>query len=205
MDWLYRTLSRNDAPEPADLIFVLAGRMERKRYALDLYRAGFAPRLLLSVGRFEVRKMSGIGFVASEELTRLRDRTPPPERHFFCEIDASRVRIEKVRLPRWNTYGELLGFRDWLARSQARSVIVISTAVHLRRVSAVFGKLFRRVPLKVLYCPVPAEYGFPQGQRWWTRRADFWFVVKEAVKLVVYRVILALPEQAITVLMRNKG
>ena len=37
---LYASLTRNDAPASADLIFVMAGRMERKHYGLELYRAG---------------------------------------------------------------------------------------------------------------------------------------------------------------------
>ena len=56
--WLYERLTRNDDPAPADLIFVLAGKMERKRYGLELYRARSAKRLILSVGRFEVSKLS---------------------------------------------------------------------------------------------------------------------------------------------------
>ncbi len=34
----------------------MAGRFERKLYVLDLFRAGVAPILLLSVDRFEVSK-----------------------------------------------------------------------------------------------------------------------------------------------------
>ncbi len=60
LDWLYNRLTKKDALAPADLIFVLAGKMERKHYGLELYRAGFAKQLLLSVGRFEVSKMSGL-------------------------------------------------------------------------------------------------------------------------------------------------
>jgi hypothetical protein len=53
-DWL----SSTDNARPADLIFVLAGRMSRKDYALQLFREGLAPRLLFSVGRFEMRRFS---------------------------------------------------------------------------------------------------------------------------------------------------
>src|ERR1035438_7158796 len=53
----YESLTRNDSVQPVDLIFVMAGRMERKHYGLELYRAGVAPQLVLSVGRFEVSKV----------------------------------------------------------------------------------------------------------------------------------------------------
>lgn len=54
---LYKSLTQNDAVQAADLIFMLAGRTERKHFGLELYSAGMAPQLLLSVGRFEVSRM----------------------------------------------------------------------------------------------------------------------------------------------------
>jgi hypothetical protein len=55
---LHAWLSPADAPQSADLIFVLAGRVYRKEYALDLFRQGLAPRILFSVSRFEIRRFS---------------------------------------------------------------------------------------------------------------------------------------------------
>lgn len=204
MDRFYEALTRNDPPEPVDLIFVIAGRMERKQYGLDLYRAGFAPRLLLSIGRFEVSKMAAIGFGAADELIRLRNGTMPDERHFFCEMNASGIRIDKVKLPRWSTYGELLALRGRLAGDPARSLMMVSTDVHLRRIAVAFERIFRGFPLNVVYCPVPERYGSLRKEKWWRRRADRRFVIKEAIKLLGYRAILALPDQAVGRFMRLK-
>jgi hypothetical protein len=102
----------NDPVEPVDLIFVMAGRMERTRYGLELYRAGIATRLVLSVGRFEVSRMSGLEWEGFDELVALRARTQPDERHFFVEVDSARVHSERAKLQRWNTYGEVLGLRQ---------------------------------------------------------------------------------------------
>jgi len=205
LDRLYENLTRNGSPEPVDLIFVIAGRMERKQYGLDLYRAGFAPRLLLSIGRFEVSKMPAIDFGALDELIRLRNGTRPDERHFFCEINASGIQIEKVSLPRWSTYGELLALRDRLECGQARSLIIVSTDVHLRRIAVSVERIFRGVPLKFVYCPVPERYCFLRKEKWWIRRTDRWFVIKEAIKLLGYRVILSLPDWAVQRCMRLSG
>ena len=149
--FLYRIhdlLTRNDPVTSADLIFVPAGRMERKRYGLALYQAGFAPRLLLSVGRFEVSKMSAIGFAGAAQLVAERDRTPPRQRHFFCEISAAGLRHEKPALPRWNTYGELVGLRDYLQDRLPRQILFVSTGVHLRRISLTFARTFRGLPVE---------------------------------------------------------
>src|SRR5262245_11773192 len=43
-----------------DAIFVFAGRESRKRFGVRLYREGRAPRLLLSVGRFEWRRFADL-------------------------------------------------------------------------------------------------------------------------------------------------
>lgn len=202
LDRLYKVLARNDSPEAVDLIFVIAGRMDRKQYGIELYRAGFAPRLLLSIGRFEVSKMSALDFGAQDELITLRNRTAPGERHFFCEMRASGVKIDKISLRRWNTYGELLGLRECLTCNDVRSLIIVSTDIHLRRIALTFEKVFREMPIKVLYCPVPDAYGSVRNGSWWRRPKDRRFVTAEAMKLVGYWIILSMPDWAVQKLMR---
>src|SRR5258706_14770044 len=116
--------------------------MERKPYGLELYRAGFAPRLLLSIGRFEVSKMRTIDYQSVDELIAQRDRTVPDERHFFCEMSANGTRIETLKLPQWNTYAEIVALREFLKPDMPRSVMVISTDVHLRRIAMAFNRAF---------------------------------------------------------------
>ena len=201
---LYDRLTYNDPVQSADLIFVMAGRMERKTYGLDLYRAGVAPCLLLSIGRFEISKLGKLNFGSIDELTRLRDRTRPDKRHFFLRLDASGTRIESPRLLRWNTYGEILAFRQFVEKEKVRRIIVISTDVHLRRVRLAFNNIFRSTAIEFLYCWVPPRFEFLVRERWWTRPEDRRFVIKELVKLAGYYVIVFIPEPAIRLLMRFK-
>ena len=196
MDWLYQRLIRNDPPRPADLVFVMAGRMNRKQYGLDLYHSGLAPRLLLSVGRFEVSRMRAIGFEKADELISYRDHTAPAERHFFCELSASGMRLETPKLAQWNTYGELEALRESFQRHVPRRVIVVSTGIHLRRVALTFAKLFRDMPVEACFCAVPSEYGPRPGLR---------YALAETVKLAGYRVILRLPEHLVRRIMRVIG
>jgi VanZ family protein/uncharacterized SAM-binding protein YcdF (DUF218 family) len=190
---LYEFLTRHDSVQPVDLIFVMAGRMERKAYGLELYRAGVASRLILSVGRYEVSRMSPADWDGIDELKSLRDRTPPTERHFFMTMDVSGVRIEKAKLLRCSTYGEALAFRSFLECQQARKVMVISTDVHLRRVEMTFASVFSGVPVQFLYCQVPTRFGTMVGDNWWSRPADRWFVIREMAKLAGYRTALSAP------------
>jgi uncharacterized SAM-binding protein YcdF (DUF218 family) len=201
---LYATLTRNDAVQPSDLIFVMAGRMERKHYGLELARAGVAPHLVLSVGRFEVSKMHTLALQGTEDLIALRKRTSPDERHFFVKVNALGVNIDRVILPKWSTYGEALALRQFLEREKARRVIVISTDVHLRRIALTFGKVFQNTPVEFRYCPVPGRFGFLDKEEWWTRPEDRRFVMAEMLKLIGYRIIFLTPAWAVRRLMRLK-
>ena len=201
---VYGRLTRNDPEQPVDLIFVVAGRMERKHYGLELFRAGLAPRLVISVGRFEVSKMGKLDRAVGDSLIALRDRTPPGERHFFVEMDNAGVKAGQVRLPRWSTYGEALALRRFLEDAGVGKVMVISNDLHLRRVALTYAKIFRELPVNFCFCPVPARFGFPAKPGWWTRPEDRRYVMKETWKLLGYKLILSGPAWASPWLMRLK-
>jgi len=182
----------------------MAGRIARKHYGIELLRAGLAPRLVLSTGRFEVSKMSKFGLEGFDELIALRDRTPPDQRYFYWKISASGGSVEKRKLPRGNTYGEALGLRQFLEEDKAQTVLVVSSAVHLRRVAFTFAKVFRNAPTAFLYCPVPSRLDGLRSERWWSRREELRYVLQETVKLAGYRAILSMPQWAIRLLMPLK-
>jgi hypothetical protein len=194
---LYESLTLTAAPEPVDLVFVMAGRMERKRYGLDILRSGLAPKLVLSVGRFELSKLKGLQLQGYEELVHLRDHTPPDERHFFITITNSGIRFERMKLAKWNTYAETVAFRDFVKDQNARRVMVVSTDIHLRRVALTFSSVFRRAGIQFLYCAVPAALSSVQKDHWWARSADRRYVISELIKLAGYRVILSFPAWAV--------
>lgn len=201
----YDSLTLNDSPQAADLILVMAGRMERKHYGLELFRAGIAPRLTLSVGRFEVSKMRNFAIEDVNKLIAIRDKLPPHERNFFVTLDSSGTRIEKARLRRCSTYGEALALAEFLKREKLQSVIVVSTDVHLRRVSLVFRRVFRRTSIRFFYCGVPLRLTGLRRDSWWMERNHRRFVVKEMMKLIGYRLILMTPSWICRRLMRLKA
>ena len=182
----------------------MAGRMDRKQYGIELFRRGLAPRLVLSVGRFEVSKMPVLGLDCAEDLKALRDRIPAEERHFFVILDGLGVHIEKASLPRWNTYGEMLGLRQLLGREPMRRIMVVSTDIHLNRVAVTLAKVCRGMQVEFRYCPVPLTPASPSKENWWLRAHDRRFVGSELVKLAGYRIILSMPAAVSGWLMRLK-
>ena len=200
----YAGLTRVDSVQPVDLIFVMAGRMNRKRYGFELYRRGFAPKLVLSVGRFEVSKMLQTEFAFVGELAALRSVTPPNRRHFFVSLDHSGTRVELAPVQQWNTYGEVVGLRHYLEHEPAAKIMVVSTDIHLRRVAYTIRKVLRERPLDFLYCPVP-EGSNLQKRGWWTRPDSRSYVLSELMKLTGYGLILSMPVWVAGRLMRLRG
>jgi len=200
---LYTTLVVNNPVEPVDLIVVLAGRMERKEYGLNLFRSGIAPRLVLSIGRFEVSKMTRINLDGLAELKALRDTIPPDDRHFFTTVDGTGIHHEHVKLRRWSTYGEALALKNFFNDARARRVMIISTDVHLRRVALTFSKVFHDSPFQFSYCAVPST--FLNSETWWMHEQSRRFVFSEMVKLIGYRIILSLPDVIARPLLRLKS
>jgi uncharacterized SAM-binding protein YcdF (DUF218 family) len=198
----YESLTCDDAVRPADLIFVMAGRMERKIYGLELYRAGIAPKLVLSVGRFEVSKMRKLNVEGLDELLRLREETALEERHFFVKVDSAGTRSERARLRHRNTFGEALALRRILEAESARRVIVVSTDVHLRRVALAMHKACETMGTEFRYCAVPPQLAFFSKETWWSSSTTRRFVTNEMAKWLAYRLILSLPEWAIRWIMR---
>jgi hypothetical protein len=132
---LHAWLSSADRTRPVDLIFVLAGQMSRKRYALQLFGEGLAPRLLFSVARFEIRRFSKMALPTELDLLKLAQDVPPIRRHFFVLFQDGECHVWHVQPRRFGTLTEIESLARWLdANPEVQSLILISNAAHLRRI-----------------------------------------------------------------------
>ena len=155
IDSLYRFLNVGEPPRKCDCIFVLAGRPERKVYGIDLWRQGYAPELILSVGRFEWRGFYTLGLPADGGLKELIQATPPQERHFFVRIRESVAEARLTRKGRLGTMTEGRALAAQLRDGSIRSLMVVSSPIHLRRVALVFRNAFRGTGLDLTFVAVP--------------------------------------------------
>src|SRR5262249_50830657 len=105
--WMEQLLTVAEEERAGDAIFVLAGARERKSFGLELHRRGLAPKIVLSVGRFEIRRLPEVGLPAPLDLLSTAQAVPPPERHYFVEFDAGGVKFEKTRVGRYGTLSEI--------------------------------------------------------------------------------------------------
>ena len=173
---------------PADAIFVLAGSPERKPYGLTLWRAGYAPTLVLSVGRFEWRGIQALGLSSDGGLRALVDQTPPERRHFFLIVEGSRARAEWIPQGRFGTRTEARAFSRLAADRGWHDILAITTAAHTRRT----GQCMRRASrgrLQIATVPVPEALSGIQRNRWWTDPKARRFVIREWIKLAVYQLL----------------
>lgn len=156
---LHAWLSPVDAPRTADLLFVLAGRVYRKEYALGLFREGLAPRILFSVSRFEIRRFSKMHLPVPLDLLKLAQELPPPQRHYFAFFEGQQVQTEHVLPGRFGTLTEIDALARWLSEHpDIGSVLVVSSDSHLRRIRMCCRTLLSpKMKLAFLAAPFPPE------------------------------------------------
>jgi hypothetical protein len=178
-------LIQADSPAPADVIFVLAGRHERKSYGLQLFRDGLAPRLILSVGRFEVRKMGSLGFEGLE-LHERAARLPPGNRHFFIDIVGNSHRVITRPDAGKGTYAELLSLSRYFEPEPPGSLLLVSTSIHLRRIRFCCRRVTSFAGVRLRYLSVPEQMSSFRRDGWWKRRDQWSYVIREYGKLAVF-------------------
>lgn len=186
---MYDRLAVGQPVRPAELVFVLAGLHVRKRYGWELFQRGFAPVLLLSVGRSEARFLKvRAGVPEDGNIVSLLPIRPERGNHIFLWVTQEGVCPEVVRLPELNTFGEIWALCRVIRQRAIRHLLLLSTDMHLRRVRYAVGKLVSSTPFHITYVGVPEEGNICRRHHWWSRRQDAWLVLTEWLKLAGYHV-----------------
>ena len=178
---LGQILHSEDPLVRADVIYVLGGtRVERVAEAGQLYREGWAPRILLSRQVSEPAELqlraAGLDIPTETHLQRdvLRQMGVPPD-----AIDE--VRSEQVATA--NEVEELAGLatsRGW------QRLIVVTSKLHTARSSLAMRRRF--APLGKQIVTRASRYDTSDIERWWSNRSTFRFVLFEAQKYVAYAI-----------------
>jgi uncharacterized SAM-binding protein YcdF (DUF218 family) len=157
-----------DSLDRADMIVVLGGDSngERVDEAVDLYRRGYAPRLLLSGGPLAWR------LTYAEWMKKQAMAEGVPAAAIILESESR------------STLDESLMCLPLVKQAGAQSIILVTSPYHSRRASVVFRKVFYPEGIKVISYPVRQSEFNPD--RWWTRHEDTGFVVWEYVSNVLY-------------------
>lgn len=130
--WAASPLQKSDPPQPADAIVVFAGgvgesgkagggHLERLKQAVDLYKAGYAPSLILSSGYV-------FSFKEAEVMRALAIDQGVPADRILLEEQATNTR-ENVTFT-----NNILRERQWTR------ILLVSSPYHMRRATMVWHK-----------------------------------------------------------------
>jgi uncharacterized SAM-binding protein YcdF (DUF218 family) len=176
---LGRFMAREDPLQKADAIFVFAGRyVERPLEAADLYRSGYAPRIVVTRS------------TADQDMFELRRRQIriPTEYELTTEmLTQTGVPAAALVLPTFihdNTAEEARTLRELAIEYGWRRVIVVSSKYHLRRVTVAVDAELRGTQIEILARATRYDRSVPE--RWWTQRSDIRTLATEVPKLVAY-------------------
>lgn len=177
---LYDFLDVGKSPRPADCIFVLAGRQESKTYGTKMWRFGYAVQLILSVCGPERRMLSELNLESDGGLEALAAQTPQKKAHFLVRYDRQESFCVQLR-PGWFALrSEVSGAAKYLREIPVRSLLVVSSPAHLRRVSLVFRRELRKSGIQLTFVAVPEKVQFSSP----SARSEIW---SEFIKYLGYR------------------
>jgi uncharacterized SAM-binding protein YcdF (DUF218 family) len=174
-----RWLAPQQALQKADAIFVLAGTVaERPLEAADLYRSGYATRILVTRDTPEpallVAQGRGAALPQRFELNR----------EMLLQLGIPDEALVVPNRVHDNTASEMDTLRDISLQMGWRRVIVVSSTYHLRRVSIAARRQLRNTGIEIVLRGTRYDPAVPD--RWWTRRSDIRWVVSEVPKVIAY-------------------
>lgn len=144
---LGKYLSPSDNLVKADAIVVVSGDTDRIQHAIDLYKKGYAPKLILSGAQKE----------------------GPTSNAFAMHLEASRsgvpddaVLLEEKAI---NTFENALYVKDIVTSNGFKSLILVSSPYHQRRVYETFRSVFRGSGIRLQNSPSP--YSKWKADNWW--------------------------------------
>jgi hypothetical protein len=186
---IYDFLNIGEGLKKADCIFVYAGRPERKVYALNLFRQGYANRIIFSVGRFEWRGFPRLGLEQDGGLWELVKKTPPQKQHFFVYMDSQQTQSFLIKKGKLGTLSEAAALAQIIHQENIRSLIVVSTAFHLRRACETLRRHCSEIIPRIIPVAVPEGLASDARSNWWRDRKTALLIAKEYVKYFFYKVV----------------
>lgn len=172
-DWL----NAGDAPVRSDRMLVLAGEPARFVYAAELYRQGYAPQIYVSkparLRSYEILDELQVPFPRLEDVYRaILVRKGVSEQHIHYLGESLLSTAEEAR-----------AMRELQAASNRKSLLIVTSPYHVRRVKMVFHDALPGVAIVVVATPYER---FPA--KWWTDQDTARNVLLEVAKIVFYLV-----------------
>lgn len=150
-----RILVIDEKAEKVDVIIVLSGGMGRVEKALELYEAGYAPKLILSNGLVADFYHKALEFLPSESLL-LEDKAV-------------------------STFDSAVYVKEIMEEHQFTSAIIVSSDYHMRRTKYIFSRVYKESEIKLIYKSIDTSY---DSARWWVSKRNIGITISEYIKIV---------------------
>lgn len=172
-------LVETDTMAPADVIFVLDGSfLERAVEAADLFRAGFAPRILISRGGQDASEK----FFDAEGV-HLPTRAEVAREVIVAQLGLPRAAVETLAAPVDSTADEATLLAARVARDHWTRVIVITDRASTRRAGYIFRKVLGPNVTVIAWSSRRDSYN---PARWWATRPMVRTTFYELPKILIY-------------------
>lgn len=176
---LGRFMAAEDPLQKADAIFVFSGtRVERPLEAYDLYRAGYAPRIVVTRA------------VAEQAMSFVEEKGV----RIASDFDLNRTVLLQLGVPESalitpmrihdNTAEEAETLHELVQRYHWQTIILVSSKYHLRRVALATRRELAGTGVTLIRRG--SRYDTSTPDRWWHRRADIRWLMSEVPKLFAY-------------------
>jgi uncharacterized SAM-binding protein YcdF (DUF218 family) len=166
----------NDAPHPADIIFLLNGDFNtRPVRAAELYKQGLAPRVVIA--RAESGAAVKLGLIPNETdisvgvMKRLG-------------VPAEAITILPVTGGVTSTFDEARVLRDYVEENQVSRIILVTSEFHSRRAKWIFERELTGLHLSLEMAAVP--YSTFDRTNWWTNENGLITLNNEYIKFIFY-------------------
>lgn len=178
---LGRQLVHADPPERVDVMIVLASGVDRVIEAAQLYKAGYAPLVLLTTDprdpSLEFLRSRGIHIETSEEVRQriLQGLGVPPASVLFLD-EVVNSTADEARL-----------FADWARQRPIRSVMIVTSPSHTARSRLTFRNALKDRQVKIVVRPSTLARFRPES--WWKSRYTLREGIIEWQKLVYFALV----------------
>ncbi len=144
--------------------------------------------MLLSVGRFEIRRFASLELPAPLDLLTVASSTEPRCRHYFVTVASGAAEAQRIGVGRFGTLSEIRAFSEWLrAHRLVRSATIVSSGFHLKRIRMCCRGLVDK-GTRLSFVSVPEEGRYLRAH-WWRDPNSRKLLLSEFVKIAVYRLL----------------
>lgn len=156
-----RFLIISESPKQSDVIIVLSGGQGRVEKAVELFRANYAPYILLSNAKQSASE--------SGDMIQTAIALGVPENAVLTENAAD------------STYQNAEFTLPIMKEHDFKSAIVVSSDFHMRRVKLLFDRVYKKSDIELTYVGSVSGYN---AKRWWSDRKSRETTFNEYVKMI---------------------